>query len=686
MDNLTMLKNLAVRATKDEHPRVRYAAVYALGQLCTDMEGALQEECGEEVLRCLIEVSKGRESRLQAFAAAAMVNFFNSADVEIEPLKPVLKEVFSQLVSLLNTGTAFVKKNALEAMALLAAFMEDSFTEFYPQIMPQLLNLLEGPSPSTDSEVTLRAKAIDCASQIASAVDSSISSPDAIRLLNALHQIRLGVNTEEDSTTMTYLFGAFARLAESVGPEVFKPYVEDCFGQLVMAAQKKTDMTISQGDEDEEEEDEEWETVTVDGDVVAIRTSALEEKADACHQLVILVQAISSILPPAALNEVLQIAHPLLRFYFSVSVRQSAAALIAVSVHGLSQSNISQDDRVAILNPVSDAFAEHIAADTDPEFLATLITSWTTCYKYLPNCLLPASRDRFIKSLEAQLASLETRDRERRQSGEADEDDAIELAGYEDGDVLVFSSINGALSMLLEAEGPIFPVEPFLPFLRLMGTGSVAPVHFALRLLSDIIEHTGDAGYGFVKPYLEHVLNVLVAPDHTTRRIASYAVGVAAETTFPVYLDFLKAAIEPLFIAAGPLDLNNNAHTAARDNAVSALSKIIRNFGDQLNAEVLLPRWVATLPVFVDGEEMAPVYSLLLDLIARGHSSVSPSTDAALHVTKVLVAAMENSDLPPILHRPIAQALKSYVSSIPAGGPTFEIPAHVEAKVVALLE
>lgn len=157
-------------------------------------------------------------------------------------------------------------------------------------------------------------------------------------------------------------------------------------------------------------------------------------------------------------------------------------------------------------------------------------------------------------------------------------------------------------------------------------------------------------------------------------------------------------------MAAGPLNLNNNALLAARDNAVSAckcfqllwqpssadlratVSKIVRNFGEQVNGEALLPRWVSTLAVFVDGEEMAPVYSLLLELIARGHSSVSPSTDAATHVTKVLVSALENADLPASLQRPMAQALKTYVSSIPPGGPTFAIPPHVEAKVVALLE
>ncbi|KAL8277567.1 hypothetical protein RQP46_009999 [Phenoliferia psychrophenolica] len=686
MDNLTSLKNLAVRSARDPHPRVRYAAVYAIGQLCTDMEGAVQSECGEEILRTLIEVSRGKESRLQAFAAAAMVNFFNSADVDLEPLKPVLAAVFEQLVSLLNNGNDFVKQNALEAMSLLAAFMETDFTPLYPQIMPQLLNLLESPAPTSTPLLQLRAKAIDCASQIAAAVDSSVAAPDAARLLQALHNIRLSLNTEEDTTTMGYLLGGFARLAETVGAEIFAPYVEDCFTQLMEAAQKKPDMTISAGGDEEEEEDDEWETVSVDGDVVAIRTSALEEKADACHQLVILVQAISSILPPNALKAVLQVAEPLLKFYFHVGVRESAAALIAVSVQGLSKSNISQEERLSILDPVSDAFVEHIAADTDAEVLATLIASWTTCYQSLPGCLSPPSRDRLIKALEAQLTSLAARDRARRETTDEDEDDALELAEFADGDVLVFSSINGAIALLLTAEGQGFPIAPFLPFLGLMSTGSPAPTHFALRLLCDIVRYTGEAGYGNVRPYLDRILNSLGDEDLLTRKIAAFAVGIAAETGLAVYLEFLKATIEPLFIAVGPLDLARNDLLAARDNCISALSKILRNFGDQVNGEALLPRWVSTLPVFVDSEEMAPVYSLLLELIARGHSSVSPATDAATHVTKVLVSALENSDLPPSLHRPMAQALKTYVSSIPAGGPTFSIPPHVEAKVIALLE
>lgn len=48
---------------KDTHPRVRYAAVYAAGQLCTDLDGAIQDEHGQELLTALMGVTNEREPR-----------------------------------------------------------------------------------------------------------------------------------------------------------------------------------------------------------------------------------------------------------------------------------------------------------------------------------------------------------------------------------------------------------------------------------------------------------------------------------------------------------------------------------------------------------------------------------------------------------------------------------------------
>lgn len=61
-----------------------------------------------------------------------------------------------------------------------------------------------------------------------------------------------------------------------------------------------------------------------------------------------------------------------------------------------------------------------------------------------------------------------------------------------------------------------------------------------------------------------------VPSEPTTRRIASYIVGVAVETSPATYGDFATAAVEPLFASIGPFDTTDNELLAARDNAVSA--------------------------------------------------------------------------------------------------------------------
>lgn len=61
-------------------------------------------------------------------------------------------------------------------------------------------------------------------------------------------------------------------------------------------------------------------------------TAGLEEKHEAVGNLILLTQAIGSSLPLDALRRVLEVAHPLLKFYFHMGVRESAAALIAVCV------------------------------------------------------------------------------------------------------------------------------------------------------------------------------------------------------------------------------------------------------------------------------------------------------------------------------------------------------------------
>lgn len=180
-------------------------------------------------------------------------------------------------------------------------------------------------------------------------------------------------------------------------------------------------------------------------------------------------------------------------------------------VPGLSQKGLSVEERESVLNTVSDAYAQHIATDTDAEILGTLVESWTACCRALPGLLSEHSRTLIIKGLEHQLISLRQREVERAQEGAegGDEDDLLELNELAETEASLYFAINSAVKQMLKEQGPAMPVQPFLPFLQLVGAPSTVAKEFALRLLSDIIEGLGEESFGYVGQYLDKVLGAL---------------------------------------------------------------------------------------------------------------------------------------------------------------------------------
>ena len=61
---------------QDAHPKVRWAACQAVGQMCTDLCPELQEEEHSRILPALMAVMDDFENpRVQSHSAAAIVNF-----------------------------------------------------------------------------------------------------------------------------------------------------------------------------------------------------------------------------------------------------------------------------------------------------------------------------------------------------------------------------------------------------------------------------------------------------------------------------------------------------------------------------------------------------------------------------------------------------------------------------------
>ena len=77
---------------RDDHVRVRYAAIRCLGQLATDFKPYIQEQLTLVALNALFSKLTPEEPvRIRYIAIAALINFVDGASKEI--LQPVLQEV-----------------------------------------------------------------------------------------------------------------------------------------------------------------------------------------------------------------------------------------------------------------------------------------------------------------------------------------------------------------------------------------------------------------------------------------------------------------------------------------------------------------------------------------------------------------------------------------------------------------
>jgi hypothetical protein len=79
----------------------------------------------------------------------------------------------------------------------------------------------------------------------------------------------------------------------------------------------------SSTEEDQEEDRQGWETITMDGQQIGIRTSAIEEKCQAFETLVIYCSTLGTRFAPYFV-QTLELALPAFRFHFHEGVREAA--------------------------------------------------------------------------------------------------------------------------------------------------------------------------------------------------------------------------------------------------------------------------------------------------------------------------------------------------------------------------
>ncbi|KAH7920554.1 ARM repeat-containing protein [Leucogyrophana mollusca] len=433
---------------KDAHPRVRYAACQCLGQLCTDLEEVIQDEYHQQLFSVLIPTLEAPEPRVHSHAAAALINFCEG--IERKTLVPYLDPIVELLLKMLNpTGEngaqakRYVQEQAITTLAMVADASESTFAKYYSSIMPLLLNVLRNATSSDHSK--LRVKAMECAGLIAIAVGRDVFRPDSGTLVDILIHIQNSPVDPSDTLLASYMIATWAKICQALGTE-FEPYLPVVMPPLLHAAAAKADVLISDANDPAFEERDGWETVLMDGKIIEIRTSTIDEKCQAFETLVIYCATLGAKFAPY-LTQSLELSLPALRFYFHEGVREAACRLIPLL--------FACGKITSTMSPpmVSASFLQLIRCiqiETDPSFLTSVFRCFSTALEVvgLP-ALTPELHTGLIEGTKHQLQLLADKRKERAQRPAAElEDTRQEMALMEELEDFVLEDMEKLLQTL----------------------------------------------------------------------------------------------------------------------------------------------------------------------------------------------------------------------------------------------
>ncbi|MBA0568447.1 hypothetical protein Golob_005943 [Gossypium lobatum] len=639
--NLEQVVSMVLNSFHDSHPRVRWAAINAIGQLSTDLGPDLQNQYHQRVLPALAgAMDDFQNPRVQAHAASAVLNFSENCTPEI--LTPYLDGIVSKLLVLLQNGKQMVQEGALTALASVADSSQEHFQKYYDAVMPYLKAILVNATDKSNR--MLRAKSLECISLVGMAVGKEKFRDDAKQVMEVLMSLQ-GSQMETDDPTTSYMLQAWARLCKCLGQD-FLPYMSVVMPPLLQSAQLKPDVTITSADSDndiEDSDDESMETITLGDKRIGIKTSVLEEKATACNMLCCYADELKEGFFPW-IDQVAPTLVPLLKFYFHEEVRKAAVSAMPELLRSAKlavEKGMAQGRNETYVKQLSDyiipALVEALHKEPDTEICASMLDALNECIQ-ISGPLLDESQVRsIVDEIKQVITASASRKRERAERAKAEDFDAEEgelIKEENEQEEEVFDQVCLQIKYVVgEILGTLVKTfkASFLPFFDelssyltpMWGKDKTAEERrIAICIFDDVAEQCREAAIKYYDTYLPFILEACNDENPDVRQAAVYGLGVCTEFGGPVFKPLVGEALSRLNAVIRHPNALQPENVMAYDNAVSALGKICLFHRDSIDAAQIVPAWLNCLPIKGDLIEAKVVHEQLCSMVERSDSEV----------------------------------------------------------------
>merc|ERR1719411_52136 len=600
--------------------------------------------------------------RVQAHSGAALVNF--SEDCPKNILLPYLPDIMTRLKEVLEAkfnelvakGNKLVLEQIVTTIASVADTAEEKFVEHYDKFMPCLKYMIG--NANTPELRLLRGKTIECVSLIGLAVGGEKFTADASEVMEMLLSSQVkGEELADDDPQMSYMISAWARICKILGAG-FAPYLPVVMGPVMKTASMKPEVALLDNDEVEGvgDDNEDWQFVQLgEQQNFGIKTAGLEDKATACQMLVCYARELKEHFADYT-EQVVRLMVPMLKFYFHDGVRTAAAESLPFLLEcaKIKGPQYLQEMWAFILPELLKA----IEAEPENEVLAELLASLARCVELLgAGCLGEPGMEETVKILDKTMTEHYKRQEERagkRQGGEEDYDEGVEeqLEDEDDEDVYILSKVGDVVHAIFSQHK-----ESFLPqFQRLLPKFSKllepnrpwSDLQWGLCIFDDLIEYTGPLCAQYQQIWLGRMMSCVTSPQPEVRQAAAYGCGVLGQCGGSGLAPAAAQCVPILCEIINQADSRQPENINPTENAISAVTKILKFNGSQVNLDQILPMWFSWLPVTEDVDEAPFVYGFLADLIESNNQLILGANNQNLpRVVAIIAEALAVEVLPP---------------------------------------
>ncbi len=629
LQEIDALTDMCMNGLSDTMPKVRWAACQAIGQMCTDLSPDIQGSQHEKIIPKLKSVMEdAQHPRVQAHAAAAIVNFCD--ECEEDDILPYLDALVPTFIQLLHSPSRLVAESALTALASVADSANEHFGAYYDAVMPLLRTMF---AQATDPKHRyLRAKALECISLVGMAVGADRFRQDASEVMQLIHQLHQA-HFDPSDPLPGYMIQAGARMCRSLGRE-FLPYLEIVMPLVLNHIKADPEIKITDPLNDNSDDDDS-ETFHVGGKLVRLRSSAMEEKATACE----MVASYAGVLKDGFLpyvKEITDVVVPMLKFIFSDEVRSGAfqclPELLDAALTGMKNGAgvtldfvkqmvefiwpaaidaLKNEDELEVIESALRAIAAMVDILT-PELLSETMVS--QCFDTL-RMVFSESEDRRKQRIEGLLSDEEDDFEEYENVPPTNHDDEEEM----ETDVL--DEVATVLSSFMKRYGDavITYIVGSMPFVHaLLGKGrSAVERRIAICVVDDILEHCPQAGNNYLHEFLPFLIEGASNEDASLRQCSVYGLGVVASKYPEAFQPHIPELLPNLIRAVQHPSAKSRENEMATDNIVSTIGKIIQQFPDKVDPEVVDQVWLKNLPLLHDDLEARNMHALLVTMVEQ---------------------------------------------------------------------